>query len=243
MKSRVLFAGVLLLAAPLFAQEKPTTADPRPRKDEWWQKRHEGFLARTKAGGVKVAFLGDSITQAWESDGKAAWEKAFAPLAAANYGIGGDQTQHVLWRITEGKELEGIKPKVAVIMIGTNNFAQHSADDIALGIRAIVDELQKQKKGIKILLLGVFPRGQAKDAKDDKIAAKDLNPKSAEVNKRIAKLADGERVIYLNINKKFLDKEGALAKEIMPDYLHLSPKGYEIWAKAIEEKVKELLNS
>ena len=149
-------------------------------------------------------------------------------------------TQHVLWRITEGKELDGVTPKAAVLMIGTNNFAAHSVPDIAQGIEAIVAELRKQKPEIKVLVLGVFPRGAKKDAKNGKIAAADLNPKSAEVNAIIARLDEGKNVFFLDIGKKFLDENGDLSAAIMPDYLHLSPKGYEIWAAAIEDKVKDL---
>src|SRR5207247_195119 len=120
--------------------------------------RHKQFLKIVEKGEGDVIFLGDSITQGWEGAGKKAWADNFAALKAVNLGIGGDQTGHVLWRITEGKELEPLKPKAAVIMIGTNNVSGHSAEHIAGGIQAIVEELQKQKPGIKVLLLGVFPR-------------------------------------------------------------------------------------
>jgi lysophospholipase L1-like esterase len=234
------FALLVLIAAPVFAQDKPATVVAAPRKDAWWQNRHQKFLETTKAGDIQVAFLGDSITQGWEGAGKQAWDKTFAPLKAGNYGIGGDQTQHVLWRITEGKELDGITPKVAVLMIGTNNFGANKSEDVALGIEAIVQELRKQKPDIKVLVLGVFPRGAKNAAKDGKIAAGDLNPKSAEVNQIISKLDDGKNVFFLDIGKTFLGEDGSLSKEIMPDYLHLSPKGYELWAAAIEGKVKDL---
>src|SRR5690348_111913 len=103
--------------------------------------RHKAFLEIAKKGGVEVLFLGDSITHGWE--GQAAWKKYFEPLKAANFGIGGDRTQHVLWRITEGKELEGINPKAAVIMIGTNNMGPNSSEEIADGVAAIVSTLRK----------------------------------------------------------------------------------------------------
>lgn len=206
-----------------------------------WKNRHEKFLAQTKKGGIEVAFLGDSITQGWEGAGKKAWESTFKPLNAGNYGIGGDQTGHVLWRITEGKELVGIDPKAAVIMIGTNNAGAHTAEQIAEGITAIVRELRKQKPTMKILLLGVFPRSGAKIDKEAKGAmAGQLQPKIKQINEIIAKLDDGKAVFYKDIGGKFLDADGGLPKAIMPDYLHLSPKGYEIWADEIKAEVEKL---
>lgn len=218
-------------------EEKPNPAVTLLARDV---PRHKAFLARTKKGDVDVVFLGDSITQGWEGAGQKAWKANFEPLKAVNYGIGGDQTGHVLWRITEGKELDGITPKVAVIMIGTNNVGAHSAEQIAGGITTIVNELKKQKPTMKILLLGVFPRGSApKDAA--KAEAKQLQPKIKAINDVIAKLDDGKTVFYKDIGGKFLDEDGALPRSLMPDLLHLSPKGYEIWAEAIKADVEKLL--
>jgi lysophospholipase L1-like esterase len=178
----------------------------------------------------------------WEDDGRKAWAEHFAPLKAVNLGIGGDQTGHVLWRITEGKELEPIKPKAAVIMIGTNNTGAHSAEQIAGGIKAIVEELRKQKPEMKILLLGVFPRaGKRPDKTATRVEPENLHPKIKQINAIIAKFDDGKTVFYKDVGAKFLDKDGGLPKSVMPDYLHLSPKGYEIWADAIKDDLKKLL--
>ena len=236
------FCVALMLGTAVFAQEaaKLTTVKPVPRKDDWWDARHKKFVEQSKVGNIDVAFIGDSITQGWEGEGKAAWEKHFAPLKAGNYGIGGDQTQHVLWRITEGKELEGITPKVAVVMIGTNNTGSNTSKDIAIGVEEIVKELRKQKPEIKVLLLGVFPRA-GKGTESDKLAANELHRKPGEINKILAKLDDGKRVFYMDINKVFLEDDGGMTKEIMPDFLHLSQKGYDRWAEAITPKLKELL--
>ena len=219
------------LFAPAFAQDAKDNPAAKPLNRD--NARHKQFLKVVEKGEGDVIFLGDSITQGWEGAGKKAWAESFAPLKPVNLGIGGDQTGHVLWRITEGKELDPIKPKVAVIMIGTNNTGAHSAENIAGGIKAIVAELQKQKPEMKILLLGVFPRSaKATDKIRDKIK---------EINASIAKLDDGKKVVYKDIGEKFLDKDGTLDKKIMPDMLHLSEEGYSIWAKAIEDDVKKML--
>ena len=219
------------LFAPAFAQDAKDNPAAKPLNRD--NDRHKKFLKVVEKGEGDVIFLGDSITQGWEGAGKKAWAESFAPLKPVNLGIGGDQTGHVLWRITDGKELDPIKPKVAVIMIGTNNTGAHSAENIAGGIKAIVAELQKQKPEMKILLLGVFPRSaKATDKIRDKIK---------EINASIAKLDDGKMVVYKDIGEKFLDKDGTLDKKIMPDMLHLSEEGYSIWAKAIEDDVKKML--
>jgi lysophospholipase L1-like esterase len=233
-----------LMLAPLANanQEKANSAiTPQKRTDEASVKRHEAYLARAKKGNVDVLFMGDSITQGWDSNGKKAWNEHFSKWNPANFGISGDRTQHVLWRITEGRELQGIEPKVIVLMIGTNNFNNNSAEEIAAGVTKIVEEFRSQKPKAKVLLLGVFPRN-AKANKESKTATRDeLQPKTKDVNDRIAKLHDGKNIHYLDIGPKFLDENGGLSRDVMPDYVHLSPKGYDIWAHAIEDKVNELL--
>jgi lysophospholipase L1-like esterase len=238
-------AGLLVLGrAGLYAEDRPNPATkPAERLNQrFWKDRHERFVKRAQQGDVDVLFLGDSITQGWEGNGRDAWKENFEPVKAANFGIGGDQTQHVLWRLTEGKELEGIHPKVAVLMIGTNNVAGNSAEQIAEGIEAIVKELRRQRPEMKVLLLGVFPRSgtriprEATEAKADQ-----LQPKIKQINERIAKLDDGKNVVYLDIGDKFLASDGSLPKDIMPDYLHLSKKGYEIWAKSVAPTLAKML--
>lgn len=199
-----------------------------------WKKMHEGHLARTKKGGVDVMFLGDSITQGWGGAGEPVWKKRFEPLNAANYGIGGDTTREVLYRLNDGI-LDGIKPKAVVLLIGTNNFGLFgdSAADTAKGVEAVVKSVRKKAPDAKILLLGIFPR--------DKAANTAARKKITETNEAIAKVADGKTVVYLDIGKKFLADDGTLPAEVMPDALHLSEKGYGIWADAIEEQLKTLL--
>jgi lysophospholipase L1-like esterase len=236
--SFILGFGLLAFVAPVApaAEDKPqhSAVKPTQRTDKGIVKLHESFLERAKKGDVDVLFLGDSITQGWGNQGsKEVWESAFGKLKPANFGIGGDRTQHVLWRITEGKELEGIQPKVVVLMIGTNNMGDNSAEQIADGVTAIVKELNRQKPHTKVLLLGIFPRSaKATDAVRDKIK---------DCNQRIAKLDDGKLVHYLDIGGKFLESDGSLSKDIMPDALHLSKKGYIIWADAIKDDLGKML--
>jgi lysophospholipase L1-like esterase len=245
MKRFLIGASILVVLAGIgMAQEKknPCTT-PVDKKDKGWVSRHESFVERAKKGDVDVLFLGDSITHGWEGAGKKVWADKFEKFKPANFGISGDRTEHVLWRITEGKELEGISPKVAVLMIGTNNSGSNSAEQIADGIAAIVSTLRKEKPHIKVLVLAVFPRASLpKDQKDLKVApASNVNPKIKEINEIIKKLDDGKNIRYLDIGSKFLDADGGLPKEIMPDLLHLSEKGYTIWADAITPTLEEML--
>jgi lysophospholipase L1-like esterase len=139
-----------------------------------------------------------------------------------------------LWRITEGGELDGITPKVAVVMIGTNNSGRDSAAQIAEGITLIVKTIHKKTPSTKVLLLGVFPRGEK--------AGTPIRTKLAEINSIIAKLDDGGKTVkYLDFGDKFLNSEKNLTKDIMPDYLHLSARGYEIWAEAMTPTLQEML--
>lgn len=224
-----------LCVSALIAQDNPAT---KPLNRD--VPRHKEFLKKVEKGEGDVIFIGDSITQGWEGAGKKAWADAFAAFKPVNLGIGGDQTGHVLWRLTEGKEIEPLKPKLAVIMIGTNNTGAHSAEQIAGGIKAIVDELQKQKPDMKILLLGVFPRAGGVEKGADAPKEK-LNPKIKQINDLIAKYADEKKVFYKDIGDKFLNKDGALERKVMPDLLHLSPEAYQIWADAIKDDIAKLV--
>src|SRR5262249_46821599 len=170
--------SAVLIAATQLPAEDNKTDNPATKHLNRDIPRPKQFLQIPQKRNRDGLFLGDSITQGWEGAGKEAWKKNFEPLKAANFGIGGDQTGHVLWRLTEGKELEGIEPKVAVLMIGTNNTGGHKAEDIAGGIEAIVAELRKQRPECNILLLGIFPRSpKPTDA---------VRAKIKEINTRIA---------------------------------------------------------
>lgn len=195
---------------------------------------HERFVKIAKEGKTDLLFLGDSITAGWGGQ-KAIWDKAYGKYNPANFGIGGDRTQHVLWRITNG-ELETIKPKGVVLMIGTNNVNSDPAEGIAKGVTEIVKTIREKQPQAKILLLAVFPRG---DKPNGKLG--NANEKLKEVNKIIAKLDDGKNIHFLDIGDKFPQPEGALTADVMPDFLHLSSKGYQIWADAITPKLAELM--
>jgi beta-glucosidase len=232
----VLFAmGLTIVAAAQNAKPNPATT-PSPQPEAWWKQRHEGMNARVKQGHVDLIFIGDSITHGWESGGKDVWQKYYGKRNAVNLGIGGDQTCHVLWRLDHGN-IDGISPKLAVVMIGTNNAGNNvprqSPEQIAAGVKAIIDRLQAKLPETKILLLAIFPRGA-----DDHDAVRQINTKT---NALIAKFGNNKSVFYRNINSKFLNADKTLSKDIMPDLLHPNAKGYQIWAKAIEPMVVRLM--
>jgi lysophospholipase L1-like esterase len=227
--------GLLLACAVLHAGERksvPNTTRPEQRTDEAAVSRHRHLCEVARKGDVQVLFLGDSITRRWEESGREVWQQHFAPLKAGNFGVGGDSTQHVLWRITEGKELEGLHPRACVLLIGTNNLTTNSAAEVAEGIKALVRELRRQQPDMHLLLLGLFPRGAR--------PADPLRGKIKEVNREIARL-DGPKVHYLDIGDRFLEPDGSLSKDVMPDYLHPGKKGFQIWADAILPRLKEVL--
>jgi len=227
-------SGQTPAAAPAAQQANPA-ATPVARDDDSWQARNKAMNERARQGGVDLVFIGDSITQGWEDAGATLWAERYAPRHALNLGISGDQTEHVLWRLEHGN-LDGLAPKAAVILIGTNNVGNtngtHSAEQIAGGVTAIVARIQKQSPATKILLLAVFPRGEKPNPMRETIAA---------LNARIAKLADGKRVVFLDLGPKFLAADGTLPAELMPDFLHLSAKGYRVWADGIEAELKRML--
>jgi len=232
----VLASAVFFLGFGAIAQETKDNPAAKPLNRD--NPRHKEFLKSVASGQGDVIFLGDSITQGWN---KKVWDENFAAFKPVNLGISGDQTGHVIWRITEGKEIEPLKPKLAVIMIGTNNTGGHTPEQIASGIKAIIDELRKQKPDMKILLLGVFPRAGG-IAKEETVApAEKLNPKIKAINDIIAKYDDGKMVFYKDIGAKFLNDKGGLEKKIMPDLLHLSQAGYEIWAANVKDDIAKLV--
>lgn len=201
---------------------------------DWWEPRHQEKLQRIQQGNVDLLMIGDSITQGWENEGKEAWEQYYAQRNAVNLGYGGDRTENVLWRLQHG-EVDGISPKVAVLMIGTNNTGHRleKPEYTAAGIKAILGELRTRLPDTKILLLGVFPRDEQPDTPMRKI--------NNDINKIISTYADNRHIFFLDIGNKFLTSDGILSREVMPDLLHLNEKSYATWAQAMEPTLKRLL--
>lgn len=219
--------GFTVQAAEL---ESTTAVAAKTNGETWWN----GNCARIDAdiekmdGKIDVVFVGDSITARWRDSEN--WKKHWDSYRAVNMGIGGDQTQHVLWRLQNG-DLEGYKAKLFVVMIGTNNMWARDADPAhaAAGVKAVIALIQSKQPQAKILLLSILPTGEKPNPGREKRMV---------VNELISKFEDGS-VEYMDIAPKYLEADGTISKEVMHDFLHLAPKGYDIWAEAISDKVKE----
>ena len=242
--SRTLFLTLafLALAAPLFAQNADTNAVARTNsaivpvsRTGGATNRQAQVLQRAKdnPGECDIIFVGDSITQGWEGAGRNVWQQYYGSRKVLNFGVGGDRTQHVLWRFEQG-QLDGLKPKVAVLMIGTNNSngQDNTEAEILEGVTAIVKQMRERLPQMKVVLMGIFPRSKTFNAQRGKIV---------QVNQALAKLDDGRNIYYVDIGPKLIEVDGSISTEMMRDALHPGEKGYQIWAEAIEPKLKELL--
>ena len=209
----------------------------------WWKQRHQQKLREVAEGGhelvfiagdIRLAFIGDSITQGWEGAGKETWQKFYGDRKALNLGYSGDRTEHVLWRLLNG-ELENVDPKAYVLMIGTNNTGHRQAppEETASGIKLILEMLRDRSPDSQILLLSVFPRDQKPDGRMRRI--------NDGVNEIIKGYADGEHIHWLDLSDTFLAEDGTLPGEVMPDFLHPKAEGYRMWAEAMEPTLKKLL--
>jgi len=204
----------------------PAAAFPLPRID--WPQRVANTNARAQklADSIHLIFDGDSITDAWQGRGKKIWTDRYAKFGAFDFAISGDRTQHLLWRLSQG-QVDHLHPRLVAVMIGTNNLGnRESVEDTIAGVKAVVADYRKRCPDAVILLQAIFPRG--KEPGDP------LRAKIKEVNGQIAKLADGGKVVYVDFGDRFLQPDGTISPEIMPDFLHPSEKGYQIWADAIQ---------
>ena len=214
-------------------KKKPASCTPEQKDPN----RHEGFLKdkeeQLKKGPIQLVFIGDSITDGWRGGGKTVFHESYDKYNTLNLGIGGDRTEHILWRIEHG-ELDDLHPKAVMLMIGTNNLGRkQSVEDTITGIKCDVAAIHEKLPDAKILLLAVFPRGAKADDH--------FRGQIQQVNEAISKLDGKENVKYLDIGPKFLDDMGDLPKDIMPDALHPNQKGYEIWAEAVQPTLEELM--
>ncbi len=200
--------------------------------------RHSDFMRQIKAGHGDFNFvlIGDSITDGWPRGGKDSYAR-FAPWKPLDLGVSGETTEEVLWRLLNG-ELDGIHPKVVMLMIGTNNLGHYGDEKpewVAAGIKKILETIRAKQPKAKILLLAIFPRAAGpQDA---------IRRKVDEVNRLLPAMADGQTIFFLDIGPKFLDAQGNLPKEVMPDLLHPNAKGYQIWIDAVGPKLEEMMGS
>ena len=255
MKPFFSLALLAAIAAPLFAQEaapaeqtapvvapekKIESTDPTLPADrlnlKWktggsWESTHLGYVKRAQKGNVNLVFFGDSITQWW---GGADFKKRYGALGAVDFGIGGDKTQNLLWRIQNG-EMDGITPKVAVVLIGTNNLGSASADKIAEGITLVVKAIREKSPQTKVLLLGIFPRGWNANE------LKWYQSKIQKINGTLAKLGDGKDVRFADLGPQMLEPDGTLSRTVFKDGLHPSAEGYKRWAEAMQPLLDEML--
>jgi len=224
----------------------PVPADqPAPQNTATFMPGHELLLQKAKTGGIDIYFEGDSITRRWQGtddEHKPNWDANFFGWNAASFGWGGDTTQNVIWRLEHG-ELDGVNPKIIVLMIGTNNVGKTVrfpnddpfADEVARGVKKILDLCREKAPNAVIILTAITPRN------DDANKSTALMPTINKINDRIAKFADGKTIRYLNVNDKLADKDGKLFEGMTRDNLHPVAKGYQVWADALKPIFTELL--
>ena len=243
-----LFIAVAVLGSCLaLAQMQFGPADqPAPRTDQNSKTAHAQLIEKARKGGIDVYFEGDSITRRWGTsdaqykDFLANWNENFFGWNAGNFGWGADRIQNILWRLQDG-ELDGVNPKVVVLLAGTNNLGgpplaggeDARVADITRGIKAIVDTMQQKAPTATIILMGITPRSDRGGANTAATITR--------VNDNISRFADGRKVRYLNINDKLADKDGKPLEGMTVDGLHLSVKGYQVWADALKPIFTELL--
>lgn len=221
----------------LTAADSPSTVQtntaiiPVPGGGETWMSRHQAMNARARQGNVDLIYIGDSIVGNWKWEGKPVWDHYYAPRNGLILGISGDRTQQVLWRLQNGN-IDGIAPKVAIVMIGQNNGPFNTGEEIGAGITSIVQTLRARLPQTQILLLAIFPRGE-KPTPERAVLAK--------ANAIAARLADDRNVFFMDVNHLFLRPDGSIPSSLMPDFEHPNEEGHRLWAAAIEKKVAALM--
>jgi lysophospholipase L1-like esterase len=241
------FLGICLIVArssiPVFGAETTntpilppgsnSTVVPVPHTGTGPEKDFQNKMNRFGGKHFDIIFDGDSIMNRWETTGKDVWNRRYAGIAA-DFGIEGDHVENVLWRVEHG-QADGIDPKVIVLMIGTNNSGRNSADEIAEGIKYLVVEYEKRCPHAHIILMGIFPRGEKPtDGGRRKVAA---------VNSLIKNLDDGQRVTFIDISAQLTGPGDIISSDMMPDFVHPTAKGYQIWADAIQPVINKYIPS
>ena len=241
-RKTVIAAVAATVALGSFGEIRALRHDPwGGQKNSWQMKRHAEKMGVVTNGGAKVVFVGDSITHFWETYGSQQLEKYFSAgeMKMLNLGYGGDRTEHLLWRLNEGGELDGYTAKCVLLMIGTNNTGHFPVDkeppvDTILGIREVLRTIRAKQPSAAVVLTAIFPRGR-----DPKDAARRRNEL---VNKEIRAFADGRHVFWCDFNEQFLTLGGRLSPEIFPDCLHPADRGYEIWYAAVKPYIDYALS-
>lgn len=212
----------------------PSAAMPISKlHEQGWANRHKTLCENVRKAKPDVLFLGDSITQNWETAGAAAWAAQIAPFNAANFGIIGDRIENLLWRVENSGLGAGFQPKAAVVLIGTNNLWLNTPEETAAGMKTLVDAIRKRSPRTKVLIVGLFPRSEkATDA---------IRAKVKETNELYAKLANGKDIRFVDIGPAFLGPDGNLTKDASPDFLHLSGKSYAVYASKLAAELPSLL--
>jgi lysophospholipase L1-like esterase len=227
--------------SPQTTNETLKADQPIARTDANSQLAHRQLVEKAKRGGIDVYFVGDSITRRWGCTDPqykvllASWNSNFFGWNAANFGWGADTTQNILWRLKNG-ELDGVNPKVIVVLAGTNNLTANptgipDANDVTHGIQAIVDVCREKAPAAKVVLTGIFPRNDHME----------LNSIIGRINENLKKLSDGDKIYFVDVSNKLADKDARLLDGMMVDKLHPTVRGYQAWADQLQPILIKLL--
>ena len=227
----VFLSSFLASLGSISAQSTNTAIIPVSMDKPGWMERHESINAKARQGRIDLIYIGDSIVQRFDGAGRGTWDHYYAPRNALNLGISGDRTQHVIWRLDHGN-IDGISPKLTIIMIGQNNGGHNTSTEIAEGVTKVVKRVRTKLPDSKILLLAIFQRRE-KPTPERAVLA--------EANEIISKLANSSSIAYIDINSVFVRPDGTIPSSLMPDFEHPNELGFKLWAEAIETKVAELM--